>query len=60
MRDANKPALNDAIWNVTGNSNPTIRDDKTFILDGDALLAKRTWRKGETFEEICQHNIDCL
>ena len=35
-----------------------IPETKIFVLDGGALLQKKAWKKGETFQEICQRYVD--
>ena len=58
MRDSCKSNLADAIWKVSSTSNATFPKNKIFVLDGGALIQKRTWQKGETFKDICQKYVD--
>ena len=58
MRDSCKSNLADAIWKVSSTSNATFPKNKIFVLDGSALIQKRTWQKGETFKDICQKYVD--
>jgi len=53
-RQANKPALADAIWTITKNNQtggPTGNVD--FVLDGGALLHRVPWPRGITYDGIC-------
>jgi len=53
-RQANKPALADAIWTITKNSQaggPT--GNVHFVLDGGALLHRVPWPRGITYDAIC-------
>ena len=53
-RQANKPALADAIWRITKNSQtggPT--GNVHFVLDGGALLHRVPWPHGITYDAIC-------
>ena len=58
MRDSCKSNLADAIWKVSSTSNATFPKNKIFVLDGGALIQKRTWQKSETFKDICQKYVD--
>ena len=53
-REAKKPALADAIWELTSpvQSGPQSSDPQ-YLLDGGALLQRLPWQKGHTFDEIC-------
>ena len=57
MRPANKPALAEAIWKLIGKGGLVLPSGLKFVLDGGSLLAKKEWKKGETFEEICQSYV---
>ena len=53
-RQANKPALADAIWTITKNNQtggPT--GNVHFVLDGGALLYRVPWPRGITYDGIC-------
>ena len=58
MRDSCKSNLADTIWKISSTSNATFPKNKIFVLDGGALIQKRTWQKGETFKDICQKYVD--
>ena len=58
MRDSGKSQLGDAIWKVAGTREFVIPTTKIFVLDGGSLLQKKTWKKGMTFQEICQLYVD--
>ena len=61
MRDSGKPALAGAIWKVAGSPDSIVPNEEVYVLDGDLLLMKKIWRKGETFEEkICRSRINKL
>ena len=53
-REAKKPALANAIWELTSSvqSGPQ-SSDLQYLLDGGALLHRLPWEKGHTFDEIC-------
>ena len=58
MRTANKPAHAEAIWKVIGKGALVLPSGLKFVLDGGSLLAKKEWKKGETFEKICQSYVE--
>ena len=58
MRTANKPALADALWKIAGKGAPVLPSGLKFVLDGGSLLLKKVWKKGESFQVICQRYVD--
>jgi len=57
-RQANKPALADAIWTIAKNSQtggPT--GNVHFVLDGGALLQCVPWPRGITYDAICSFYV---
>ncbi|WAR13479.1 hypothetical protein MAR_027659 [Mya arenaria] len=52
MREAQKPSLANAIWElgVCGGEKPT--ENVTYVLDGGSLLHRIPWKHGDTFQEI--------
>ena len=58
-REANKPALADALWTQSrqGESNSQIPADVQYVLDGGALLQRIPWQRGATVAEICQQYV---
>jgi len=57
-RQANKPALAEAIWTITKNSptrGPT--GNVHFVLDGGALLLRVPWPRGITYDAICSFYV---
>ena len=57
MREYCKSNLADAIWKVSSTSNAIFPKNKIFVLDGGALIQKRTWQ-GETVKDICEKYVD--
>ena len=58
-READKPVLADAIWNIAGSHTAqTSPSGVRHILDGGALLHRIPWFKGETFKSICQRYVE--
>lgn len=55
LREAHKPALADAIWDLCGPDVPAdIPDNVTqHVLDGGALLQRIPWCRGSTYSDIC-------
>ena len=56
-RQANKPALADAIWADTEGSQTTSTRYAQFVLDGGALLHRVIWPHGLTYDAICNMYI---
>ncbi|KAK3730133.1 hypothetical protein QZH41_004828 [Actinostola sp. cb2023] len=52
-RQANKPALADAIWGLVKNDEARITGNVKFVLDGGALLHRLPWPRGLTYDDIC-------
>ena len=58
-REANKPQLGDAILKFTGPGRDSLPENVSFVLDGGWLLYRiPNWRKGTTFDAICQIYIE--
>jgi len=63
-REANKPALADAIWSVwkgvdmPGAPPPTQEMD--YVLDGGSLLYRLPWPRGTTFDSICTMYVNYI
>ena len=55
MREANKPQLGDAILKFTGVGRGSLPEKVTYVIDGGWLMFRiPNWRKGTTFDAICQ------
>ena len=54
LREANKPALANAIWSKLGDSETLIAGDTLFVLDGGSLLQHIPWSSNTTFDNICE------
>ena len=53
LREAQKPALADAIWSLLQTPNtPAVSGQVQYVLDGGALLQRIPWKKGVTYSEI--------
>lgn len=63
-REANKPALADALWVLSKQGESTSEQPTDvpagvqYVLDGGALLQRIPWQKGMTVEEICQRYVN--
>ena len=61
-RQANKPALADAIWIVGKGDDmhgaPPLAQDMQYVLDGGSLLYRLPWSRGATFGSICHMYVD--
>ena len=57
-REANKPALADAIWGLIGHHVPVdnVQDGSQYVLDGGALLQHIPWSHGSTYKDIICHH----
>ena len=54
-REANKPQIADAVWEVTKSVQTKVPSDKThFVIDGGALLQRIPWQRGVTYDHICK------
>ena len=54
-REANKPQIADAVWEVTKSVQTKISSDKThFVIDGGALFQRIPWQRGITYDNICE------
>ena len=54
-REANKPQIADAVWEVTKSVQTKVPSDKThFVIDGGALLQQIPWQHGVTYDHICK------
>ena len=59
MNTANKPALTEALWEMTEKSMPNLpTSNNLHLLDGGDLLSKLQWKHGETVQQICQHYVN--
>ena len=59
MNTANKPALAEALWEMTGKHMPALPTSNVlYVLDGGDLLSKLQWKKGETVQQIFQRYIN--
>ena len=59
MNTANKPALGEALWEMTGKPMPALRTSNVlYVVDGGDLLSKLLWKKGEMVQQICQRYIN--
>ena len=57
-REANKPQIADAVWEVTKSVQTKIPSDKThFMNDGGALLQRIPWQCGITYDHTCSCKI---
>ena len=57
LREANKPALADAIWKEGRGKDmavPPRSEDKPYVLDGGSLLHRLPWPRGSTFDSVCK------
>ena len=56
LREADKPALADAIWNLCKPNVPADIPDNgiQYVLDGGALLQRIPWSRGSTYRDICR------
>ena len=54
-REAQKPQIADAVWEVTKSVQTKVPSDKThFVIDGGALLQRIPWQRGVTYDHICK------
>ena len=60
LREANKPTLADAMWDIVKDSQPGAipASNVKFIVDGGALLQRLPWPQGKSFDEICKMYIE--
>ena len=63
MREADKPSLADAIWNTakakaTEMPTPSNREERNYVLDGDALIQRLPWSHNASFDSICNKYVD--
>lgn len=62
QREANKPALADAIWSVGKGADmpnePPPTQEMNYVLDGGSLLYRLPWPRGTTFDSICTMYVD--
>ena len=54
MREADKPQLANAIWNMGECGEGDIPKDCAFVLDGGSLLHRIPWVQGYSFGMICE------
>ncbi|MCG8047094.1 MAG: hypothetical protein N0E48_15920, partial [Candidatus Thiodiazotropha endolucinida] len=58
IREPDKPALADAIWNLGDCSlSETLTESVQHVLDGGSLLQRIPWTKGATFSTICSSYV---
>ena len=57
-RDSRKAALANRLLKVAGSLDSILVTKRFYVLDVGLLLPKKTWRKGETFEDIWQIYVD--
>jgi len=57
LREANKPNLSEAIWNMGDCQANTFPQSPTYVLDGGSLLQRVPWKKNSTFQQICQQYL---
>ena len=53
LREPQKPALANAIWDTLAQNTPEISEDVQFVLDGGSLLQRIPWTQGATYRNIC-------
>ena len=54
-REANKPQIADAVWEVTKSVQTKVPSDKThFVINGGVLLQRIPWQRGVTYDHICK------
>jgi hypothetical protein len=53
-RQASKPALADAIWNIVQHDQTGPTPDVRYVLDGGALVQRLSWPRGVTYDTIYQ------
>ena len=58
MREANNPVLGDTIWKMVGPGTSSLPVSIKYVLDGGSLLQRLTWRREETFQDICHKYVD--
>ncbi len=60
LREADKPALADAIWNLSKPHDPAevSANGIQYVLDGGALLQCIPWSSGSTYGNICRQYTD--
>ncbi|KAK3747021.1 hypothetical protein QZH41_001488 [Actinostola sp. cb2023] len=57
-RQANKPALADAIWTIVKNDQIGPEGNVHYVLDGGALLHRIPWPRGMTYDAICNMYVE--
>ncbi|WAR13570.1 hypothetical protein MAR_027750 [Mya arenaria] len=57
MREAQKPSLANAIWELGVCGGEILTENVMYVLDGGSLLHRIPWKHGDTFQEICQSYI---
>lgn len=60
LREANKPALADAVWEYVKDSQPDSlpSTDLHYVLDGGSLIQRIPWPRKESIDHICQLYVD--
>ena len=59
MNTAKKPALAEALWEMTGKQMPALPTSNVlYVLDGGDLPRKLQWKKGENVQQICQRFVN--
>ena len=60
LREADKPAFADAIWNLSEPHDPAniVQGSLQYVLDGGALLHRIPWSHGSTYMDICHRYTD--
>ena len=53
-REATKPELANAMWNIVGkwHTPPPIDDAVQYVLDGGSLLQRIPWSRGQTYDDV--------
>ena len=52
LLEADKPVLANALWKEIGNTEVTLPEDFSYVLDGGALLHRVSWKAGKTWHDI--------